>query len=85
MIADQLGYSRISMTQDVYLGRKTVDAAAASALEGLSAEVVVDDGDDDPPALRAEVWMPRPGFGSLTVPWRLTGRFDGRRGQRHPA
>ncbi len=34
-IADQLGHSRISMTQDVYLGRRAVDAAAASALDTL--------------------------------------------------
>jgi integrase len=31
--ADQLGHSRISMTQDVYFGRKLVDARAAAALE----------------------------------------------------
>jgi integrase len=36
-IADQLGHSRISMTQDVYLGRRAVDARAAAALEGLMA------------------------------------------------
>ena len=35
-VADQLGHARISMTQDVYMGRKTVDRAAASALEGLT-------------------------------------------------
>ncbi|MDO5628809.1 MAG: site-specific integrase [Mobilicoccus sp.] len=33
IIADQLGHSRISMTQDVYLGRRAVDTAAAAALE----------------------------------------------------
>lgn len=32
VIADQLGHSRISMTQDVYLGRRAVDPAAAEAL-----------------------------------------------------
>ena len=36
IVADQLGHARISMTQDVYMGRKAVDRAAASALEGLS-------------------------------------------------
>lgn len=36
-IADQLGHSRISMTQDVYMGRRVVDAAAAAALDELSA------------------------------------------------
>ena len=35
-IADQLGHARVSMTQDVYMGRKAVDSAAASALEGLT-------------------------------------------------
>lgn len=34
-IADQLGHSRISMTQDVYMGRRAVDQAAASALGTL--------------------------------------------------
>jgi integrase len=33
MISDQLGHSRISMTQDVYMG--VVDGSVASALEGL--------------------------------------------------
>jgi integrase len=36
IVADQLGHSRISMTQDVYMGRKAVNRAAASALEGLT-------------------------------------------------
>ena len=35
IIADQLGHSRISMTQDVYPGRRAVDAAAATALDTL--------------------------------------------------
>jgi integrase len=35
MIADQLGHSRISMTQDVYMGRRVVDGSVASALKGL--------------------------------------------------
>jgi hypothetical protein len=34
-IADQLGHARISMTQDVYLGRRAVDEAAALTLESL--------------------------------------------------
>ncbi|GAA3890141.1 site-specific integrase [Saccharothrix violaceirubra] len=34
VVADQLGHSRPSMTQDVYLGRKVVDRRAADALEG---------------------------------------------------
>lgn len=31
-IADQLGHSRVSMTQDFYLGRRAVDGAVAAAL-----------------------------------------------------
>jgi integrase len=34
-IADQLGHSRISMTQDVYMGRRAVDGRASLALEEL--------------------------------------------------
>jgi integrase len=33
LVADQLGHSRPSMTQDVYMGRRTVDSQAALALE----------------------------------------------------
>jgi integrase len=36
MIADQLGHSRISMTQDVYLGRRAVNTANLSALESYN-------------------------------------------------
>ncbi len=47
-IADQLGHSRISMTQDVYLGRRAVDEGAASALQDL----ILESGpDNDPPGL----------------------------------
>lgn len=35
MIADQLGHSRISMTQDVYMGRRAVSPEIAAALESL--------------------------------------------------
>ncbi len=35
-IADQLGHSRVSMTQDFYLGRRAVDASVATALDGLA-------------------------------------------------
>ncbi|MGL5819272.1 MAG: site-specific integrase [Phycicoccus sp.] len=34
VIADQLGHSRVSMTQDVYLGRRMVDIRTVRALEG---------------------------------------------------
>ena len=33
MVADQLGHSRVSMTQDVYLGRKAKNAGNVAALE----------------------------------------------------
>jgi|SRR5215207_7331406 len=33
LIADQLGHSQVSMTQDVYMGRRAVGTAAAEALE----------------------------------------------------
>ena len=47
-IADQLGHARISMTQDVYMGRRVVDQVAVAALEGL---LPASDGpDDEPPA-----------------------------------
>ncbi|MFB9930987.1 hypothetical protein ACFORO_34650 [Amycolatopsis halotolerans] len=35
LIADHLGHSRVSMTQDSYLERKAVDPVTAMALEGL--------------------------------------------------
>ncbi len=44
-IADQLGHSRISMTQDVYMGRRAVDESAAAALEASSHEATPCDGD----------------------------------------
>lgn len=34
-IADQLGHSRISMTQDIYMGRRAVDEGAVLALESV--------------------------------------------------
>ena len=39
MIADQLGHSRISMTQDVYLGRRAANAANLAALESYNTPV----------------------------------------------
>ena len=35
MIADQLGHSRVSMTQDVYLDRRSQESRVAAALEGV--------------------------------------------------
>jgi integrase len=36
MIADQLGQSRVSMTQDVYLGRRAGNASNLAALEAYN-------------------------------------------------
>lgn len=36
MIADQLGHARVSMTQDVYMGRRASNAVNASALEAYN-------------------------------------------------
>jgi integrase len=36
MVADQLGHSRISMTQDVYMGRRAKNAGNVAALEADS-------------------------------------------------
>jgi integrase len=41
-IADQLGHSRISMTQDVYMGRRAVDASAARVLQAVELPPRVD-------------------------------------------
>ncbi|MGH3471299.1 MAG: tyrosine-type recombinase/integrase [Nocardioidaceae bacterium] len=40
LVADQLGHSRPSMTQDVYLGRRAVDSQAALALEAALRDMV---------------------------------------------
>jgi integrase len=48
VIADQLGHSRMPMTQDVDMGRRAVDEAVATALEGVVPNP--DDPDDDGPA-----------------------------------
>jgi hypothetical protein len=37
MIADQLGHSRVSMTQAVYLGRRASNAGNVAALEAWNA------------------------------------------------
>jgi integrase len=52
-IADQLGHARISMTQDVYMGRRAVDHAAAAVLEGISRPG--HNGDDQAPAVLSVV------------------------------
>jgi integrase len=46
MIADQLGHSRVSMTQDVYLGRRAGNASNLAALEAYNP--------DPPPAVDGE-------------------------------
>jgi integrase len=45
-VADQLGHARPSMTQDTYMGRKTVDRRAADALEGALGEPKEDQEED---------------------------------------
>lgn len=40
MIADQLGHSRVSMTQDVYLGRRSRESRVALALEAVDPTVI---------------------------------------------
>jgi integrase len=42
LVADQLGHSRPSMTQDVYLGRRAVDSQAALALDAALRDVLPD-------------------------------------------
>jgi integrase len=43
LVADQLGHSRTSMTQDYYLGRRTVDSQAEVALEAALRDALPDD------------------------------------------
>jgi hypothetical protein len=70
-IADQLGHSRISMTQDVYMGRRAVDKAAAAALEGVSPRP--ETADEVPPiALWAGSDRPGPS-GSVTASLQPSG------------
>jgi integrase len=45
LVAHQLGHSRPSMTQDVYMGRKVAGPAAAGSLEGAFGEE--SDGEQD--------------------------------------
>jgi integrase len=40
MIADQLGHSRVSMTLDVYLGRRAANSANLAALEAYNPDLV---------------------------------------------
>jgi integrase len=42
LVADQLGHSRPSMTQDVYMGRRAVDSQAALALEAALRDMSTD-------------------------------------------
>lgn len=43
MIANQLGHSRVSMTQDVYLGRRAGNASNLAVLEALNPEAMLSD------------------------------------------
>jgi integrase len=42
MIADQLGHSQISMTQDVYLGRRAANGGKVAALEAYNPSSATD-------------------------------------------
>jgi integrase len=42
LVADQLGHSRPSMTQDIYMGRRAVDSQAALALEAALRDMSAD-------------------------------------------
>jgi integrase len=50
VIADQLGHARPSTAQDVYMGRKVVDARVAEALEDALGKTTPSDG----PAKKSE-------------------------------
>jgi integrase len=50
VIADQLGHARPSMKQDVYMGRKVVDARVAEALEDALGKTTPSEG----PAKKSE-------------------------------
>lgn len=47
MIADQLGHSRVSMTQDVYLGRRAGNAGNLAALEAANPDAAGGSGGDE--------------------------------------
>ena len=42
-MADQLGHSRPSITQDLYMGRRVVTSAAADALDGAHRQAARDE------------------------------------------
>ena len=46
MIADQLGHTRVSMTQDVYLGRRAGNASNLAALEAYNPDLPIRDHGD---------------------------------------
>ena len=48
MIADQLGHAQVSMTQDVYLGRRAGNAANLVALEAVNPDLVPSQSTGDP-------------------------------------
>jgi integrase len=45
LVADQLGHSRTSMTQDFYLGRRSVDSQAALALDAALRDTLAESED----------------------------------------
>lgn len=47
LIADQLGHTRPSMTQDIYMGRRAVDSRTAQALDAALRDAAPDGVKDD--------------------------------------
>jgi hypothetical protein len=69
MIADQPGHGRVSMTQDVYLGRRSRESRVAALLDGVD------------PMASCEVWgesVGRDGRHSVRrcLPWSESWRGD---------
>ena len=64
MIADQLGHSRVSMTQDVYLGRRAGNAGNIAALEAANPDAAKGLGGDESPPKVSPDSPDSPGRGS---------------------
>jgi integrase len=77
LIADQLGHARISMTQDVYMGRRAVGSEAAAALEGHNPDSArPHDGCMSPRMSAQEPLTARTEATFGPVPWGLSRRGD---------
>lgn len=58
LVADQLGHSRPSMTQDVYLSRRAVDSQAAQALEAALRDMAAESENNGKPMGKEEGQQP---------------------------